>query len=140
MRAKYRSREEQMNLVMECRTSGLSDYQWCEQNEISNSTFYNWITRLRKAGCQFPESKNINHSVPAKQEIVKVEVLSKELKSPTLIEEQNTRTSKVSVAKSDANPAVEIQISDTTIRFFNNTSPEIIKYTLECFGGDTHAW
>lgn len=27
-------KEEQVKLIMECRQSGLSDYQWCEQNGI----------------------------------------------------------------------------------------------------------
>lgn len=39
MRAKHRTREEQMKLIMACRTSGLSDYQWCEQNGINKSSF-----------------------------------------------------------------------------------------------------
>ena len=30
MKAKRVSREEQLKLIMECRSSGLSDYQWCE--------------------------------------------------------------------------------------------------------------
>ena len=27
-------KEDQIKLIMECRQSGLSDYQWCEQNGI----------------------------------------------------------------------------------------------------------
>ena len=72
MRAKHRSRDEQMQLIMECRTSGLSDYQWCEQNGINKSSFYNWVNRLRKAGFQFPDSESKKHNLPTKQEIVKV--------------------------------------------------------------------
>lgn len=29
---KHVCREEQIKYIMECRTSGLSDYRWCEQN------------------------------------------------------------------------------------------------------------
>ena len=37
MKAKRVSREEQLKLIMECRSSGLSDYQWCE---ACRATFY----------------------------------------------------------------------------------------------------
>ena len=33
MKAKRVNREEQLKLIMECRSSGLSDYQWCETME-----------------------------------------------------------------------------------------------------------
>lgn len=41
-------KSDQIKLIMECRQSGLSDYQWCEQNSINPSTFYNWVSKLRK--------------------------------------------------------------------------------------------
>ena len=34
-------KEEQIRLIMECRKSGLSDYQWCEHNGIHPGNFYN---------------------------------------------------------------------------------------------------
>ena len=34
MKAKRVSREEQLKLIMECRSSGLSDYQWCEAQSM----------------------------------------------------------------------------------------------------------
>ncbi len=44
MRAKRINREEQIRLIMECRSSGLSDYQWRETNGVLPGTLYNWIT------------------------------------------------------------------------------------------------
>ena len=49
---------DQIKLIMECRQSGLSDYQWCEQNGIHAGTFYNWVSKLRKSGYTFPESSS----------------------------------------------------------------------------------
>lgn len=54
MKAKRVSREEQLKLIMECRSSGLSDYQWCEAHGIHAGTFYNWVSKLRKAGVTIP--------------------------------------------------------------------------------------
>lgn len=38
-------------LVMQCRRSGLSDRQWCLDNDIVPSTFYYWVRRLRQHAC-----------------------------------------------------------------------------------------
>ena len=44
------SRDEQIRLIHECRTSGLSDSQWCLQHGIRPGTFYNWVSRIKKKG------------------------------------------------------------------------------------------
>ena len=44
------SRDEQIRLIHECRTSGMSDNQWCLQHGIRPGTFYNWVSRNRKRG------------------------------------------------------------------------------------------
>ncbi|RHD31514.1 IS66 family insertion sequence element accessory protein TnpA, partial [Agathobacter rectalis] len=51
MRAPRVPVEEQYRLIMECCKSGLSDHQWCLNNDINPGTFYNWVKRLRKNGC-----------------------------------------------------------------------------------------
>ena len=55
-RASGRSLDEWMDLVTECRQSGLTDAAWCNEHGISPSCFYNAVTRLRKKACQIPES------------------------------------------------------------------------------------
>lgn len=40
----------QIKHIVECRGSGLSDYQWCEQNGIYAGTFYNWVSKIKKSG------------------------------------------------------------------------------------------
>ena len=46
MKTQRRTADEQYQLIMECRSSGLSDYQWCTEHNINPSTFYNWVKRL----------------------------------------------------------------------------------------------
>ena len=53
-RAPGRSLDEWMELVIECRQSGLTDAAWCNEHGISPSCFYNAVTRLRKKACQIP--------------------------------------------------------------------------------------
>ena len=42
MRAKRRTEQEQYEIIMECKQSGLSDHQWCLEHDINPGTFYNW--------------------------------------------------------------------------------------------------
>mgnify|MGYP000233644627 CR=1 FL=1 len=34
---------EQIRLINECRQSGVTDADWCRENDIAVSTFYNWV-------------------------------------------------------------------------------------------------
>ena len=54
-RAPGRSLDEWMELVTECRQSGLTDAAWCDEQGISPSCLYNAVTRLRKKACQIPD-------------------------------------------------------------------------------------
>lgn len=40
---------EQFRLINECRQSGMANADWCRETDIAVSTFYNWISRCRKA-------------------------------------------------------------------------------------------
>lgn len=55
---------EQIKLIMECRQSELSDYQWCQKQDINPGTFYNWVSKLRKAGYTIPDSESKVSRVP----------------------------------------------------------------------------
>ena len=70
---------------MECRKSGLSDYQWCKQKGINPGTFYNWVSKLRKRGYTFPDSISKSDSKPMVQEVVKVDVVEQEVSSPIIV-------------------------------------------------------
>lgn len=137
MKAKRVNREEQLKLIMECRSSGLSDYQWCESHGIHSGTFYNWVSKLRKAGVTIPDSESKHLGTPVHQEVVKVDLVPNPAPSTTIME-QNTRI--LATPATDASVAMEIVMANSTIRFFNNTNPDLIKTTLQCLGGMSHAW
>ena len=61
---------EQTKLIMECRQSGLSDYQWCQNQGINPGMFYNWVSKLRKASYTIPDSESKTSGVPVRQEVV----------------------------------------------------------------------
>lgn len=66
------------DLVMQCRKSGLSDRQWCLDNDIVPSTFYYWVRKLQLRACyDLPETEchTRNVSVVAeKQDVVCVNI------------------------------------------------------------------
>ncbi|MEG0692216.1 MAG: hypothetical protein RR444_03950 [Oscillospiraceae bacterium] len=55
MNTRTLTREQRFELVLECRNSGLSEFQWCNEQGIKLGTFYNWISRFRKDGYPSPQ-------------------------------------------------------------------------------------
>jgi len=67
-----RTDQEWLELIHECRTSGMSDKDWCDQHHIQRSSFYYHIRRFRDSACTIPEA-----SLPVvhgKQEVVQIQV------------------------------------------------------------------
>ncbi|MDD7521159.1 MAG: IS66 family insertion sequence element accessory protein TnpB [Lachnospiraceae bacterium] len=128
-------KDDQIQLIMECRQSGLSDYQWCKQNGIHPGNFYNWVSKLRKQGYSFPDSQSKLTAVPNIQEVVKVGLIQPQDSSPKV--EQNV--SLIEQADSLA-VAAELLVGGVTLRLFNGADEKLIQNTLRCLGGMNHAW
>lgn len=128
-------KDDQIRLIMECRQSGLSDYQWCEQNGVYPGNFYNWVSKLRKQGYTFPESEAKSNAIPNVQEVVKVNLIQSQVHSLEM--EQN-----VSLLEATQPPAVaaELLIGGITLRLFNRADEQLMQNTLRCIGGMDHAW
>lgn len=128
-------KDDQIRLIMECRKSGLSDYQWCKQNGIHPGNFYNWVSKLRKRGYTFPDSETRLNAVPNIQEVVKVDLIQPQDSSlkvkhnVSLIEQTDPTT-----------VAAELLVGGVTLRFFNGADEKLIQSTLQCLGGMNHAW
>lgn len=120
---------------MECRQSGLSDYQWCEQNDVHPGNFYNWVSKLRKSGYTFPELAAKSNATPNRQEVVKLDLVRDWEPSPII--EQN-----VSRAISPETPSIaaELLVGGITLRLFNGADEQLIQNTLRLIGGINHAW
>lgn len=124
---------DQIRLIMECRTSGLSDYQWCEQNGIHPGNFYNWVSKLRKSGYTFPEPATKKNACPNLQEVVKVDLVPNP--EPGQLMEKN-----VSLPVDNSSIAAELLIGNLTLRLFNNADEHLIQNILRNIGGMDHAW
>ena len=63
------SQDHWLKLISQCRSSGLTDRQWCIQNGIPTSTFYYQLKALRKKACEIPET---SVAATQKQEVVQI--------------------------------------------------------------------
>lgn len=128
--------DELFQLITECRNSGLSDFQWCKEQGIKNSTFYSWIARLRKKGASIPDSAKHHCPAPAKNEVVKVDLVPDTYPVRENEIEQNTPFSR-SISTS-CNPTVEITTETMCIRFTNEIHPELLGTILSAIGGTSY--
>lgn len=128
-RYKHYSDDEKKRFIMECRQSGLSDYQWCRENGVSNSTFYNWVKKLRGAACQ--ESlivpKQSNPVTPTRQEVVKVNLLPKDESTSVVYPSQPT--------KNTESVSIELNLNGCNIKIHNNADPTLLAHTINLLRG-----
>ena len=52
---------EQIQLINESRQGGMTDADWCRENDIAVSTFYNWVSRCRKMAADPIAAANYGH-------------------------------------------------------------------------------
>lgn len=126
MRAARVSLQRQYELIMECRSSGMSDSQWCIQHGIKPSTFYNWISRLRKNSClNIPESACGMEVIPSpKQEVVKLEIMPET--DPAVIDSPSKDVV--------YNSSIEVTLGKATIRLSNDADPVLAKQIIQSLG------
>ena len=124
MRATRIPADEQYRLIMECRTSGLTDHEWCLQHDIKPGTFYNWVKRLRQAGCHEIPTTSGHHS-SRRQEVVKIELTSPDKATGTLIPSfREPETCQM------PDGTMELSIAGTVLRIPNGTDPILLRQTL----------
>ena len=118
---------EQIKLINECRKSGLTDADWCRANQISPSTFYNWISRCRKAASgQILEPAYGHTNTPQpKQDIVPVKIVPDRL--PEAVE---TTSPVVTETHLDNSHMIEVVMKSLTIRISNDADPVLLTRTL----------
>lgn len=116
---------EQIRLINECRQSGMTDADWCRENDIAVSTFYNWVSRCRKvAADQIPAPSYGHCEIPrSKQDVVPIDIVSDHLP------EQHT-ASQMHQTNLDNSHTIEVFMNDVTIRISNDADPVLLTRTL----------
>lgn len=124
MRAKAVTAEEQYRLIMECRASGMTDYQGCVEHNIKPGTFYNWVKRLRQNGnVDIPAPAENKES--ARQDIVEIHLRQPSVAMPEsgMLSDAFTGTSQVSSQL----PMLELSMAGATLRIPKGTDPALLE-------------
>ena len=121
--------QEQYRLVMDCRKSGMSDARWCEENNIHTSTFYNWVARLRKRGCEIPAPAGKADFLPTPhQDVVQIDVV------PDIPYVEAVPTHSLP-SREALVPCMKIEINGASLEVSNNTDPELLVSVLRLLRG-----
>lgn len=126
MQAIRHTPDEQYQLILECRSSGLSDYQWCTEHGINPGTFYNWVKRLRKTARYDipPAASRGNYATSEKQDVVKLEIL------PNHPEQTLDPGDYHGIV-----PVMEIACGAAVVRITNDIAPQLLSQILCAVGG-----
>ena len=126
-RAPGRSLDEWMDLITECRQSGLTDAAWCNEHGISPSCFYNAVTRLRKKACQIPDPVGKASTLDLtshKQDVVQI-AIEPETSPAELLPNARNRSMYL-----DNSHTIEVSMNDVTIRISNDADPVLLTKTF----------
>lgn len=118
-----RTNDEWKTIILNCRISGESDYQWCRQNGISLSCFYRHVRLLRKEACAVPEQTAVQ---PVHQEVVPIH-----LDPDTKFSIKETYSSLDLKSASDFVAAARIISSGLTVELSNQATPAVIQAVIQ---------
>lgn len=121
MPKKIRSDQEWLELIQECRASGLSVRNWCQTRSISIKTYYNKVSDLRKKSCDIPEQQ----PVPSER---KHEVVPLEMTAGPALYPGHPASDALRVPPARA--AVTVRISRYSVEISEGASEGIIRNTL----------
>jgi hypothetical protein len=102
-----------LDLITQCRKSGLTDRQWCLKNGIPPSTFYYHIQTLRSKACDIPSV--IQQEQQSCHEVVPVDFINEK----TITETEPTELA-----------AVRITLHGINIEILNHAEQSVIANTL----------
>lgn len=112
-----RSDAEWAELIRECRSSGLSDFQWCIENQIPQTSFYRHLRKFHDTVIkELPQAPKAELAAPAAQEIVPVRVVGDPDPTPD--------------RSCSRDPAARLTVNGITIDLFDNADPGFISGIL----------
>ena len=126
-----RSDQEWLQLITECRQSGLSDKAWTELHDIPSSSFYNAVSRLRKNACTIPEPTGTTPMLDLtsnKQDVVQIDILPEDFPEEPA---SGVHTGKPQIPHLDNSHMIEIVFSgNTVLRVFDSTDLMLLEKVI----------
>ena len=113
-----------LNVIHECRASGLTNQIWCEQNGISIKSYYYWLAKFRKLALEELPRK----AKPSAASIVPARNLPA-IPSSTFVEIPVVSTNAVPV--SATGPSAVLKTGGITIELYEHTSEPFLCMLLK---------
>ncbi len=109
-----------LDVVRQCRASGLTNQVWCEQHDISLKSYYYWIAKIRKLALEELPRKR-NGSRPVMEQTVLLPDAAAEFTEVSLRGRQDFT----------AAPAAVLHIGTVTVELFEDTSRELLEAIMK---------
>lgn len=105
----------------------MTDVDWCGENGIAVSTFYNWVSRCQKAASGQILEPNYGHlEVPRpKQDVVPVDTVPDQFPEQAVASPMPQHNTNI-----DNSHTIEIVMKDTVIRISNEADLFLLSKTL----------
>ena len=143
MRSRRRNANEQLQLVAECRASGLTIADWCRREGIAPDTYHTWVCRLKEKGlletpAVVPQTFTRDPFAP---DIVKVEVTapSGHIPERSCSDALPFQTEEYALPRqtlTDDRTVMEITFGEIRIKVTNQVCPQLLADTIRLLGGE----
>lgn len=114
-------------LICQCRSSGLSDWQWCLKNGIPTSSFYRHLKKFRNAVIiPPPVSADAGRTSEPAQEVV-----------PLMIRDEPSVPRNIcsEPVRNDGTPAARLTVRGLSIEIYNHAGSDLISGILRAVEG-----
>lgn len=109
-----------LDVIRQCRASGLTNQAWCEQHDISLKNYYYWIAKIRKLALEELPRKS-HGSRPVMEQTALMPDAAPEFTEVSLRSRQN----------SCAAPAAVLHTGTVTVELFEDTPRELLEAILK---------
>ena len=109
-----------LDVIRQCRVSGLTNQAWCEQHDISLKSYYYWIAKVRKLALE--ELPRKSHGCrPVMEQTALMPDAAPEFTQVSLFGKQDSR----------ATPAAVLHTGTVTVELFEDTPRELLEAVLK---------
>ena len=109
-----------LDVIRQCRASGLTNQAWCEQHDISLKSYYCWIAKIRKLALEELPRKNYGCR-PVMEQAALMPDAAPEFTEVSLRGRQD----------SCAFPAAVLHTGTVTVELFEDTPRELLEAVLK---------
>lgn len=120
-----RTPEEWLALITAARQSGLSDAEWCRQNDTKYDAFSSAVKRLRKKACVIPKKNFSTCPVPENSDM-KESFSCQDVVRVGIIKVPGTNRHEIHTEPLHRNEAARLSLLDGNITILNSADPMVI--------------